>query len=689
MKKLYTYIALALFPLLTWGQIDRTTAPVAGPEPTINLTQPQTFELKNGLKVLVMENSKLPRVSISLSLDNPPITEGEKAGVYSLVSALMGKGTVNIPKDDFEEEVDFMGASISMGAQGGFASSLSKYTERVMEMMADAAINPNFTEEELEAEREKTLTALKSQENSVAAVSGRVNNALGYGKSHPSGEFETEESVKSVTLADVQKFYRDYFVPANAYLVIVGDIEFKDARKLVRKYFTPWTKASPLTETWSTPKPAQYNQINFVDMPDAVQSQITVQNVVDLKLNSPDLLAARLANSILGGGSEGRLFRNLREDKGYTYGSYSSIGTSKYTPVLFRATAEVRNAVTDSAVVEILKEISSIVNTPVTQEDLDLAKAKLKGSFIRSLEQPQTQANYARNILTENLPEDYYATYLTRLAAVTVEEVQEAAKKYFSMDNFRVVVVGKGADVADKLEMVEFNGKKVPVLYFDKYANRIEKPDFSIPVPEGVTVETVLNGYVDAIGGAEKLAGVNTYMMLAKAEVQGMTLDMEMKKGNKAQFMQEIKLMGTPYQKLVYNDGSGYMLVQGNKMDANEDQLASMKTEADIFPEVAWLAEGNATLEKIAKVDGKNAYLIKNGGKEYYYDVETGFKVQTIEEQEAQGQTIKVTVKFSDYRDVDGIKFPYLLQQIAGPQALDFNVTEVKVNEGVSDSDFE
>jgi predicted Zn-dependent peptidase len=328
MKKQILYIAFALLPLLGWSQIDRSKVPEAGPEPTINLTEPQTFELKNGLKVLVVENNKLPRVTIQLSLDNAPIVEGDKAGVSSLLSSLLGNGSTNIPKDEFNEEVDFLGASLNISSQSAFASSLSKYTERIMELLADAAINPIFSEEELEKEREKLITGLKSQEKDPSAVSSRVNSALGYGVEHPFGEYLTEESVNSVTLADVQKFYRDYFVPANAYLVIVGDIKFKDARKLVKKYFTPWTKAAPPVESFAMPKAVQYNQTNFVDMPAAVQSVITVQGLMELKRNDPDYLAARLANKILGGGANARLFKNLREDKGYTYGSYSNISSN-------------------------------------------------------------------------------------------------------------------------------------------------------------------------------------------------------------------------------------------------------------------------------------------------------------------------------------------------------------------------
>ena len=274
-KNLFTLIALFAFVLVS-AQIDRSKQPEPGPAPKINLGTPETFDLKNGLKVMVVENHKLPRVSIQLSMDNPPIAEGDKAGVSGMLSSLLGKGSKNISKDAFNDEIDFLGANISFGSQSGFASSLSKYFPRILEMFADAAINPNFTQEEFDKEKEILLTGLKTQEKDVSAIASRVQSALAYGKSHPYGEFTTEETVNNVTLADVQKFYRDYFVPANAYLIVIGDVEFKEVKKLVKKHFNDWTKATPPSLSFSDPKDAQYTQINFVDMPNAVQSEVTV-----------------------------------------------------------------------------------------------------------------------------------------------------------------------------------------------------------------------------------------------------------------------------------------------------------------------------------------------------------------------------------------------------------------------------
>ena len=337
-----------------------------------------------------------------------------------------------------------LGANISFGATTAFASSLSKYFPRILDMMADAAINPNFTQEEFEKEKAKLITGLKTEENDVSSIAYKAQLALAYGKNHPYGEITSEKTVNNVTLADVEQYYRKNFVPANAYLVIIGDIEFDTVKELVTAAFTPWTRAVPPSYSYTNPKDAQYTQINFVDMPNAVQSEVTVQNIINLKMKDDDYLPALVANQILGGGGEGRLFLNLREDKGYTYGSYSSIRNDKYEPVRFTAEAQVRNMVTDSSVVEILKEIDRIKREPVTAEELKNTKAKYVGRFVMALERPETVANYALNIEKEGLSKDFYKTYLERINAITIEDVQQAAQKYFNTDNARIVIAGKG-----------------------------------------------------------------------------------------------------------------------------------------------------------------------------------------------------------------------------------------------------
>lgn len=690
MKK---YILLALLCLFVAGahaQVDRSKQPKSGPAPEINLKEPASFSLSNGLKVMVVENHKLPRVRIQLSLDNPPILQGDRAGVSDLTSSMLGKGSKNIPMDDFYEEVDFLGANIQVGVESAFASSLSKYFPRILELLADAALNPNFTQEEFDKEKDKLLTGLKSQEKDVSAISGRVQAALAYGRNHPFGEITSQETVDRVTLADVEQYYRSFFVPENAYLVVLGDVELEQVRELVTRHFTSWVRNKPPSFSYAEPVDAQYTQINFVDMPNAVQSEIAVGNITHLRMKDADYLPAQLANRILGGGSQGRLFKNLREDKGYTYGSYSSIRNNKYSPMRFNAYAQVRNAVTDSAVVQIMDELDRIISQPVGEAELATAKAEYAGSFVMALERPETVANYALNIETEGLPKDFYKTYLERLDAITTADVQRAAQKYFSTSNARIVVTGKGSEVLENLERVTFKGKPVPVLHYDTYANKTEKASHDLTLPEGTTLASVLGDYFKALGGKEKLESVTTYALTAEASIQGMTLELLMKKTDKGQFLQDVMMMGSSVQKQVLNGDKGYKVLQGQRMELTPEEVAKIQSESLPFPELDYLKGDKVSLLGMEVVNGSPAYKLKVGdNKTAYYDAQSGLKVQETTVEEIQGQQVPIVVDYGDYREVSGINFPFGFTQSAGPQIFEFTVKEIKLNQGVEPTDFD
>ena len=682
MKK-FIYIAASLFLTMTMQAQDRPQ-PKAGPAPSININKPQSFVLKNGLKVLVVENHKLPRVSFNLTLDNPPYAEGTKKGVSDLLSSMIGNGTQSVSKNAFNEEIDFLGANINFWDSGASANGLSRYSKRILELMADGALNPLFVQEEFEKEKEKIIEGLKSEEKSVSAIAGRVENVLTYGKEHYKGEYTSEETLKNVTLNDIILNYNTYFAPSNAYLVIVGDVNFKDVKKEVERLFGKWKKATAPQLTYSDPKDVQYSQINFIDVPNAVQSEIALVNLSNLKMTDKEYFAALLANQILGGGGEGRLFLNLREKHGWTYGAYSSIGSGKYINK-FRSGSSVRNVVTDSAIVEVFNELKKIRTELVSEEDLKNAKAKYIGNFVMQIEKPSTIAGYALNKETQGLPEDFYENYIKNINAVTAEDIKNAANKYFLADKTRVVIVGKAGDVLPGLEAMS-KREKLPIFYFDKYGNPTEKPAVKKPVPAGVTAQTVLNDYIKAIGGEKAVKNVKTLAVMSAGTVQGTPLELVVKTAPKKLGV-EMKAMGMTMMKQVVNDKEAYMVQQGQRKDFKDQELKDMQAEATTFKELGLLTEKGITLTGIENINGADAYAIKNGKSTYYYDVKTGYKIAEAKELEQGGQKMTQTTYYQDYKDVKGLKFPYKTIMNVGIE-IELITTEVKINEGVTDADF-
>lgn len=655
--------------------------PKPGPAPTINVKKPQTTTLSNGLKVMVVENNKLPRVSFSLTIDNAPYAEGSKKGVSDLTSALIGNGSTKTTKDAFNEEVDFLGANIMFRSNGAFASSLSKYSNRVMELMAEGALMPNFTQEELDKEKAKLIEGLKSEEKSVSAVASRVSSVLAFGRNHPSGEYLTENSINNVTLEDIKDNYRTYFVPANAYLVITGDIKVKDAQKMAKKLFGSWTKGSAPNISYTDPTNVQYTQINFIDMPNAVQSEIAVVNTVKLPMSDPDFFPIMLANQVVGGDFNSYLNMNLREANGWTYGARSSISPNRYVTA-FTSSSQVRNSVTDSAVVEFMKELKRIRTDKVDPSVLANVKAGYIGRFVMQVDKPQTIARFALNIETEGLPADFYTNYIKSINAVTPEDIQRVANKYFLTDNSRIIVVGKGADIFGPLEKLG-----IPMFYFDKYGDPVEKPIFKKPVPAGTTVKTVMDNYIKAIGGEAAAKSVKTLYTKSNGSVQGTPLEMITKVTSSGKMMVNISAMGMSMMKQVIGDKAGYMVQQGQRKETSVEDFTEQKSGAVPFEELSLASKSTVVLDGIETMNGKDVYVVKNGKNTMYYEVATGLKIAEAQTTEVEGKSQTQTRFVSDYRDVKGVKIPFKTVLNVGME-IEFNTVEAKINEGVTDEDF-
>jgi len=684
MKTKICIIAVMFLTSLSMSaQLDRSIRPKPGPAPKINLGTPAMFKLKNGLKVLVVENHKLPRVSATLTIDNTPPILGNKKGEDDLLGSMLGNGTTTISKDKFNEEVDFLGARLFFWDSGARASSLSKYFDKVITLMSDGIINPVFNQADFDSEKSKLNDNLKNQEKNVKVISSRIRNVVSYGKGHPYGEFTSQKTLKNVSLADIKNYYNLYYRPNNAYLVVVGDITVKQAKKLIKKKFSDWkSKNVPVAKLPEIPKRTK-TTLYFVNMPNAVQSEEAVMETSSINKINPDYFDMILANKILGGGSTARLFMDLREDKAFTYGAYSSLQLRKYAPSRFNATAAVRNVVTDSAVVQFMKEINKIRTTKVSATELKDAKANYVGSFVIALEKPETIAQYALDIQRENLPSDFYTTYLKKLNAVTIDGVQSAANKYIKPNKEAIVVVGKAADVLSGLIKLNY-----PMVYLDTDGNITAKPKINIPIPAGVTAASVLNSYFKAIGGLENVNNIKTANYNYSAKVRGMSLILNVKQMAPNKISTSTSMMGNVMSRQVFDGTKAYLEARGQKKEITGKPLEEMKIASVPFAELGYLK--TAKLLKIEVVNGQKAYVLQvTKNKKAFYNVKSGLKIMEITTQKMpSGKELSQGVSFSDYKSLNNVLIPYKRSMTFGPQKIDFNLDKVEFNLGVTINDF-
>lgn len=658
----------------------RAAAPVAGPARPIQIGTFEEFSLANGLKVIVVENHKLPQISYSLTIDRDPNMERDKSGLADMAGSLMATGTRRKSKAEIDEAVDYIGASLSTNANGGFASSLTKHTDKILSLFAEVLFQPSFPEAEFEKIKTQTLSGLQTQKDDPNAISGNVSNVLTYGKEHPYGEITNEITVSNITLEDCKSYYRDHFKPGSAYLVVVGDITPAEARTRVEKYFGDWSGGKAPSATYVTPKPIDKAEVDFVDKAGAVQSVINIVHPVNLVPGHPDVIPARVMNTILGSGFSGRLFRNLREDKAYTYGAYSSLDADELVGE-FSASASVRNEVTDSAVTQFLLELNRMRNEPVTESELELAKNFIAGGFARSLENPRTVASFALNMNMYNLPKDYYETYLQKLAKVTVQDVQGMAKKYVDPARSRIVVVGNKDAVMDKL--ARFDKQDGKVQEYDVYGN----PKKSVAgAASDIDAATLIERYFTALGGLEKIKSVTAMDQTYSMELMGMQVTNRIVQ-DAGKYYMSMSAPGMDLVKQIYDGNAGVIMQMGQRMTAEGDDLEGLKKQGILFPEMNYLGAGYmADVKGTEEIDGRNCYklVITDPAGETsteFYDATTYLKVKQIEVQSAQGQTVTTTITYGDYKTVDGITLPHVLT-ISGPMPtpMVMRASSIKIN---------
>ncbi len=449
-------VLFALSVLQAGAAIDRSRKPEPGPAPEAAFPDYTTRELPNGLKVFVIQDDRKPSVTFRLLIKGGASQDGDKPGLSGFVGTLLNRGTKTRDAMKFATESDSIGAQIE-SASGADAISVSaggltKYTDTLLELLVDATLNPTFPAEQFAKEQKKALSALAAEKQQPESLAGKLAARVVYGAEHPYGRYRTEESVAAITRDDLVKYHDTWFAPNNATLAIVGDVQADDILARVAKAFAGWQRKDVPTTTFPVAPKVNGLTIHLVDRPGSVQSNIVVTNPGPAR-SASDVPEINVTNATLGGGFSGRLFQNLREKHGWTYGAYSVFDMQKLAGD-FAAQAETRNEVTAPAIEETLKEIKRLQTEPVPAPELELQREYNVGNYLLSLESAGRTAQRVQDIELYGLDPDFYKLYAKRMASTTAEQVQATAQKYLSTENVALVVVGEAKQIQPSLEKI-------------------------------------------------------------------------------------------------------------------------------------------------------------------------------------------------------------------------------------------
>ena len=457
----------------TKGAVIKGKAPVNKNVLKVKLPRAEEATLKNGLQVVLLYSDKVPTFNMQLVVLSGGLSDKpDYRGLANFTATLLRDGTKTRSSKDIAEQTDALGATLASSSNlAGMTSVVStgglvENLDQTLDLFADVIRNPSFPQAEVDKYRTRALAQIQQQRSIPQFLAAEQFQRAIYGTGHPASLIAPPaESLKKLSSKDLADFHSTYYRPNNAILAIVGDVKMKEILPKLEKVFGDWQKGDVPTATIpAAPAPSE-SRIFLIDRPGSVQTVLQL-GTLGIERTSPDYFALLLADRVLGGGPSGRLFLNLREDKGYTYGAYSNFGGSKFRGT-WVSSSDVRTEVTEGAMKEFMNEFNRLRNEVVPAAELDDAKRAIVGSFALSLEQPGA---LLQNIITQklyNLPADYWDTYPQKVAAITPADVQKAAQKYLDLGHLQVVAVGDASKAREilakygKVEVYDAEGKPV------------------------------------------------------------------------------------------------------------------------------------------------------------------------------------------------------------------------------------
>jgi zinc protease len=457
----------------TKGVVRKHHVPISSELVKISLPKPAEADLSNGLHLIVLEDRRLPQISFQLYIPGAGgyYDPDDKPGLAGITAAVLREGTPSRTSSEISQQLEVMAASLSIGAGAASTeaaisgSCLTDQATKLIELAADVLIHPAFPDAELARYTQRTRATVAQQRTNPSFLAAEMFSRAVYG-AHPAAHMgPTVDVLDRVTRDDLVAFHRAHYLPDHAVLAIAGDVSMAQARFVVEQKLSPWKKQGAAAGAVSDPAPITGSKILFVARPGSVQTNLIVGTQA-IAHASPDYDVLQVMNKIIGGGPTGRLFIHLREEKGYTYGASSALNAPLYRGE-WQAATSVRTDVTEPALRDLLGEIATLRDEPVSDEDLADAKRSMIASFALSLESPAQLVSYAVTRWRYKLPADYYDTYPERVNAVTKEQIQAAARTYLAAGRLQIVAVGDPAKIADPLkklgdvETYDTDGKRI------------------------------------------------------------------------------------------------------------------------------------------------------------------------------------------------------------------------------------
>jgi zinc protease len=438
----------------TSGSVIKGKAPVAKDLLKVRFPRPKSFKLPDGVTVYVLEDHRLPAVRFRLLMHAGTIYQ-PKPGVAEMTAAMLTEGTQTRNFQQLAETTEDIGANLNAGSGLDTAtisaSGLAENTDTLIALMADVLLHPTFPTDRLDRLKYQQNSSMAQRRTNPTGLTAELVSKVFYGGTPYAQLSPKTPEITAITQSDLQAFHDAYYRPNDALLGVSGDVDIKTLKGKLETAFADWKPAPKAAELPPADlKPKETTKVYLVDRPGSAQTVLQFGNL-GVRYKDPDYIPLVVANRILGGGSAGRLFQNIRERKGYTYGAYSALTAAQW-PGLWSASASVRTPVTEPAAREFFAEFERIQDQPVPEDELEKAKRSIIGSFAGQLENPETILERTLTLVQNGLPLDYWDTYPARIQAVTAADVQRVAQQYLGKGRIQVIAVGERSQIESGLK---------------------------------------------------------------------------------------------------------------------------------------------------------------------------------------------------------------------------------------------
>ena len=664
MKKILIFIVIIFTQFyLSNAQDDKVSEkPEASAEKEFNFPDYKTVDLDNGLKIFLIESHEQPTFTMRLLIPGGNSLDTIKSGTADLTASLLTKGCEDYNADKLASTLDGMGLNLSMSAGTDYfamtSSGLLKHFDKLLDIFIKTLTTPEFPKDELEKLKKQMISGLQQEKGDPRSLAAKLGDKVMYGERHPYSVYPTIETVKSIDKDDINKFYEKYFIPNKASLAIIGDFDTKEMAGKLKDAFADWKKGKDILIKLPKPEPMPWG-VYFIERPGSVQSTINIL-FKGLHYGARDYDKLGLAGSVISGGISGRLFRILREKYSYTYSPYGSMSVNKYFGTYYCG-ADVKNPVTDSALNVTLDIIRSLSTQLPEEDEIMRVKNYKAGAYKMNYESAGFLAVIIQNSYFYDIPLDYMSAYPQRLLAFNKYDVKDVSEKYFNPEKAFIIVVGDPS-VKDKLtkfgKLYEYNTDLQPLTGENAKMEEIS-----------MDAEELIENYIDAIGGLDKINSVQTlydsvYTEMDNGEtlMKGTLLQYQKAPANKY-FIMDMSV----FKQEVWVEGKNVWIKTNNMLQKITNQEADKFTYDAILFKDANLLKNGYTCKVLGKQRGQiimKAISPRGFSSTYYFDENT-FLISKIERTENySGGTIPITETYKEYTDIEGMKMPKVIETI-------------------------